>query len=50
MQEKVHKTMTITGVISIVVGIISIVLGVSTGVLMIVGGTRLMSDRKKLLF
>lgn len=50
MQEKVHKTMTWTGAMGISLGVISIVFGIAGGILMIVSGSKLITDRKKLLF
>lgn len=50
MEERVHKTMTWTGALNIAVGIVSIVAGLASGVLLIVSGSKLLSDRKKLLF
>lgn len=50
MEERVHKTMTWTGALNIALGIVSIVIGLASGILLIVGGSRLLADRKKLLF
>lgn len=50
MEERVHKTMTWTGALNITVGIVSIVFGLAGGILLIVSGSKLLSDRKKLLF
>ena len=50
MEERVHKTMTWTGELGISLGIVSIVIGLASGILLIVSGSKLLSDRKKLLF
>lgn len=45
MDEKLYKTITLSGVCSLVVGIITIVLGVSTGILLIVSGSQLLKKK-----
>ncbi len=50
MEERVHKTMGLTGALNITTGVVSIVVGLACGVLLIVGGSKLLSDRKNLLF
>lgn len=50
MEERVHKTMTWTGALNITIGIISIVVGLASGILLVVSGSKLLSDRKNLLF
>lgn len=48
--EKAYKTMSSTGVASIVIGIIVIVSGVGAGVLAIVNGARLLKKRGEITF
>lgn len=48
--EKVYKTMGRVGAGNIALGIIMIVVGVITGVLTIVGGARLMTGKKNIIF
>lgn len=50
MEERVHKTMGLTGALNIALGVISIVVGLASGILLIIGGAKLLSDRKNLLF
>lgn len=50
MNEKMYKTMGITGVSGITVGIVMIVVGVAAGIVAIVSGARLLNDRKGLTF
>ena len=47
--EKVYRTMTVTGVASLVVGIISIVAGVGVGVMTIINGVSLLRNKKNIL-
>ena len=48
--EKIYKTMSVTGVISMTAGIIIVVVGVVTGVMAIVSGAMLISQKKNVLF
>jgi hypothetical protein len=48
--EKIYKTMSVTGVLSMTVGIIVVVVGVVTGVMAIVSGAMLISQKKNVLF
>lgn len=48
--EKVYKVMRSTGALNIAAGVISIVVGVSLGILMIVGGSRLLAHKSKIMF
>ena len=48
--EKVYKTMRSVGAGNIALGIIMIVTGVVTGVLTIIGGARLLNDKKNIMF
>lgn len=50
MEEKTYKTMGRSGALSIVIGIISIASGVAGGVLLIISGSRLLSEKSKILF
>lgn len=50
MNEKVYKTMKKVGAWNIVFGIILIVVGVSVGVLQIVHGSKLLADKKEIMF
>ncbi len=49
-EEKIYKTMSLTGVISLTAGIVIIVIGVATGVMTIVSGAMLLSRKKDVLF
>lgn len=49
MNEKIYKTMSLTGACSIAVGIITLVTGVAAGVLMIVSGSRLLKRKSDIL-
>lgn len=48
--EKVYKTMGNVGAGNIVLGIIMIVAGVAAGVLTIIGGARLIGNKKQIMF
>lgn len=48
--EKVYKTMRGVGAGNIVLGIIMIVAGLTSGVLTIIGGARLLNDKKNIMF
>ncbi len=50
MNEKIFKTMGRAGSANIAVGIIVTVVGIASGVLTIVGGVKLLKDRRKLTF
>lgn len=50
MNEKAYKTMTCTGAGNIVAGVLLIVVGLVLGILTIVGGARLLKDKKGLTF
>ncbi len=50
MNEKVYKTMSFAGASGVAIGIIMIVTGVTTGIIAIVGGARLLKDKKGLTF
>ena len=48
--EKIYKTMSVTGVITMTAGIIVVVVGVVTGVMAIVSGAMLLGQKKNVLF
>lgn len=48
--EKIYKTMSAAGVISLTAGIIVIVVGVVTGVMAIVSGAMLLGKKRNILF
>ena len=50
MEEKTYKLMGTTGGVNILFGILSIALGTAAGVILIIGGAKLLSTRKKILF
>lgn len=49
MNEKVYRTMGITGAANIAVGIVSVTVGVAVGVIAIVSGAKLLKERKHIL-
>lgn len=50
MEEKVYKTMSGAGAMSISVGVVTLVTGIVCGILMIIGGAKLLAHRSKILF
>ena len=50
MEEKAYKTMGTVGAGSIALGIVMIVAGVVAGVLTVIGGARLLKNKKELTF
>lgn len=48
--EKVYKTMRNVGAGNIVLGVIMIIAGVTSGILTIVGGARLLNNKKNIMF
>ena len=50
MNEKLYRTMGVTGVSGIAVGIVMIVIGAAAGIVAIVSGARLLNERKGLTF
>lgn len=50
MGEKQYKTMSASGVASLVAGIVMIIAGISAGVVAIVSGARLLSVKKSITF
>ena len=49
MNEKIYRTMSGTGVCSLVIGIVILVTGVAAGVLMIISGVRLLKRKSDIL-
>ena len=50
MNEKLYKSMGISGAGNIAIGIISLVTGVVSGVLLIITGARLLKKRSEIMF
>lgn len=50
MTEKTHKSMGFTGTVNLIAGIISIVTGIAIGVMLIISGSKILSERKNILF
>ena len=50
MNEKLYKTMGVTGAGSLAIGIISIVTGVVSGILLIISGAKLLKKRSEIMF
>lgn len=50
MNEKAYKTMSFAGSASIAVGVVVIVTGIAAGVIAIIGGVKLLKDKKGLTF
>ena len=50
MNEKAYRAMSFAGTANIVVGIVMMVAGIAAGVITIVGGIRLLKDKKGLTF
>lgn len=50
MNERAYKAMSFAGTVNIVVGIVIAVIGVAAGVLAIIGGARLLREKKGLTF
>ena len=50
MNEKLYKTMGVSGAGNITIGIISLVTGVVSGVLLIITGARLLKKRSDIIF
>lgn len=49
MDEKVYKTMGISGGGSIAIGICVLVTGIASGVLLVISGAKLLKSRKRLI-
>lgn len=50
MNEKLFKTMGVTGAGNIALGVVILVVGITTGILAIISGARLMKEKKHLMF
>lgn len=50
MEESTYKTMSNTGIWSLVLGIVTICAGIAVGVMMIVNGARLIKSKTGLTF
>ncbi len=50
MNEKLYKTMGVTGAGNLTIGIITIVTGVVSGILLIISGARLLKKRSEIIF
>ena len=50
MNEKLYKTMGVSGAGNITIGIISIVTGVVSGIILIITGARLLKKRSEIMF
>ena len=48
MNEKIYKTMGLSGAASIAVGIVVTVIGIATGVISIISGCALLKNRKNI--
>ena len=48
--EKLHRTLTFSGAVSIIIGVVIIAYGLACGVMSIIGGGKLLSARSKILF
>lgn len=49
MNEKVYRTMSITGAAGLAAGIVAVTVGVTVGVISIISGAKLLKDRKNIL-
>ena len=50
MEEKTYRVMRGTGATNIAVGVVSIVVGLVVGILMIISGSKLLSQKGKIMF
>lgn len=50
MNEKIFKSMKMSGAMNLVLGISTIVLGITAGVLLIVSGSKLLASKPDTLF
>ena len=48
--ERLYKTLTFSGAVSIIIGVVILVYGLACGIMSIVGGGKLLSERKKILY
>ena len=49
MNEKIYKTLSHSGALTLTLGIVMLVTGVATGVLLLVNGAMLLSEKAKML-
>lgn len=49
MQEKIFKTVAVTGVINLVLGVMVLVSGIVWGVLLLVSGSKLLKRKKDVI-
>ena len=49
MDEKLYKTISITGGGSLAIGIFTLITGISSGILLIVSGARLLKCKERLI-
>lgn len=49
MNEKIYKTMTSSGIYSLVLGIVVLVTGITSGVLMILSAARLLKQKSDIM-
>ncbi len=50
MGEKEYKTISSSGVMSLIAGIVILVVGISSGIMAIVSGARLLAVKKRITF
>ena len=50
MEERTYKTMGGAGAMNIAVGVVILVSGITSGILLIIGGSKLLAGRNKILF
>lgn len=50
MNEKLYKTLGVSGAGNIAIGVISITAGVVSGILLIISGARLLKKRSEIMF
>lgn len=49
-EEKIYRTMSFAGVTAVVTGVVVLVTGIAVGVISIIGGAKLLKDKKGLTF
>lgn len=50
MNEKLYKTLGVSGGISIAMGVLEIIIGLSFGILTIIGGAKLLREKSNITF
>ena len=48
--EKLHKTLTFSGAVSIIIGIVILAYGIACGTLSIISGGKLLASRSKIMY